>query len=366
MGETKRNFGIDLFKIITAFMIVCLHVLTQGGIIGSLEDLTVKGEAFWLLETIFYVGVNCFAVISGYLGFNSRHKYSTLISLWFQVVFWSIVFNAGQIAFMIISGGAPDYLSIVKSFFPIISQENWYFSAYFVMFFFTPMLDHLVNTLSRKEIKKILVFSVLLFCVIETISHDTVFAINGGYSCVWLGLLYLFGAYYKKYEPFENISGGKALIGFAVCTLITYSSRLMIAIATNIYFGEVRLATKFITYTSPFMLAGALCLLHFFKNVRLSEKMQPSVKLITSLTFGIFLIHTQSVVFKNCLKNAFAWVSEYNVLVSILVFFACAFAVFVVCALLDWGRVLLFRLIKVNKLAEFLDSRIEKFFEKNA
>lgn len=364
MDDTKRNFGIDLFKIIAAFMIVCLHTMTQGGIIANLKDLTVKGEIFWLLETVFFVGVNCFAVISGYLGLNSSHKYSTLISLWLQVLFWSLVFNAGQIAVVIIRGGVPDYLGLVKSFFPILSQENWYFSAYFVMFFFTPVFDYLINTLNRKEIKKILLISVLLFCVIETISHDTVFAINSGYSWVWLSVLYLFGAYYKKYAPFENISGGKALLGFAVCMLLTYASRLSIALATNIYFGEVRLATKFITYTSPFMLLGALCLLQFFKNIHLSERLQPAVRLITSLTFGVFLIHTQSIIFQNVLKNAFAWVSEYHVLIVVLVFFACALAVFIVCAVLDWVRILLFRVIKVNKFAGFVGSQIEKVFEK--
>lgn len=363
MDDTKRNFGIDLFKIIAAFMIVCLHTMTQGGIIANLKDLTVKGEIFWLLETVFYVGVNCFAVISGYLGLNSSHKYSTLISLWLQVVFWSVVFNAGQIAVVIIRGGVPDYLGLVKSFFPILSQENWYFSAYFVMFFFTPLFDYLINTLNRKEIKKILLISVMLFCVIETISHDTVFAVNGGYSWVWLSVLYLFGAYYKKYAPFENISGGKALLGFVVCMLLTYASRLVIALATNIYFGEVRLATKFITYTSPFMLLGALCLLHFFKNIHLSERLQPSVRLITSLTFGVYIIHTCNVVYRNVLRNLFIWVAEYNIVVAILMFFACALAVFSICAILDWGRILLFRFIKIDKLTNSVGAKIENVFK---
>lgn len=364
MSDTTRNYGIDLFKIISAFMIVGLHVITQGGIIANIQDFTLKGELFWFLEIVFFVGVNCFAIISGYLGLNSRHKYSTLVTLWLQVTFWSVLFKSIQIIIAVSKGGSLDYIGLAKSFFPILSQENWYFSAYFVMFFFTPVFDHLVNTLDRKSVKKMLLFSVILFCIIETISRDDVFAIDSGYTWVWLSVLYMFGAYVKKYQPFENISGKKALIGFFVCMAITYLSRLAIALATNIYFGQVKFATKFITYTSPFMLLGALCLLYFFKNLKLSVKMQNASKFLTGLTFGVYIIHTQNVIYRNVLRNAFVWLAEYPFLVAILLFFISTLAVFGICAVLDWLRTLLFRAIKINKFANFIDALIEKGLEK--
>ena len=77
----ERNYGIDLLRIVTMFMIVNLHVFWYGGILKSenLYFLSAKYNIVWILEIICYVAVNCYALISGFVGIESRYKYSNIV-----------------------------------------------------------------------------------------------------------------------------------------------------------------------------------------------------------------------------------------------------------------------------------------------
>ena len=61
--------------------IMTLHILGHGGILDSLNILSVNYNIAWLLETCAYCAVDCFMLISGYIGVESKFKYSNLIYL---------------------------------------------------------------------------------------------------------------------------------------------------------------------------------------------------------------------------------------------------------------------------------------------
>ena len=63
----KRNYNIDLFRIIAAFFVTVLHVLGQGGILESTSPTETNYWIAWFLEICAYCVVNCFALISGYV-----------------------------------------------------------------------------------------------------------------------------------------------------------------------------------------------------------------------------------------------------------------------------------------------------------
>ena len=43
-----------------------------------------------------------------------------------------------------------DILRIVLMFLPLIRRRYWFFNAYFVVFMFSPLLNHLIRTLRKK------------------------------------------------------------------------------------------------------------------------------------------------------------------------------------------------------------------------
>ena len=70
----KRNYGIDALRLISMFMVVVLHVLGQGGVLKAAKN----GQYIisWLLEIIAYCAVNCYAIISGYVGYSDVASFS--------------------------------------------------------------------------------------------------------------------------------------------------------------------------------------------------------------------------------------------------------------------------------------------------
>ena len=86
----ERNYGIDFLRIISMFMIVILHILGNGGILASVQTGSVKYHLTWFMEIASYCAVNCYALISGYVGIYSKHKLSNIFYLWIQVIFYTL------------------------------------------------------------------------------------------------------------------------------------------------------------------------------------------------------------------------------------------------------------------------------------
>ena len=359
----KREYGIDLFKIVSTFMILMLHTLTQGGVIAASTDLTVRSELLWLINIICFCGVNCFAIVSGYLGLNAKHKYSSIIMLWLQVFFIGITINILNNLYLISIGQSPNWTLLIKSFFPILSSQNWYFSAYFCLFFFMPLLNKIINTITKKEAQVIIIVSTVLFLFVETILHDSTFAGNSGYTWVWLALLYFIGAYINKYYDAKNPSIKINLIIFIVCVVLTFISRIGIAIVTKTLLGNVSSATKFITYTSPLMVIMAITLLNIFRSLRISPSAGKILTWVSSLTFGVFIIHTNRVLFVGLAGKA-AFVNNYNIFLTLIMLVAIVLGLFILCATLDYLRQLVFKAFHMKPLSEKIDSLITKAIDK--
>jgi len=359
----KREYGIDLFKIISTLMILMLHTLTQGGVIAATTDLTIRSELLWLINIICFCGVNCFAIASGYLGLNAKHKYSSIIMLWLQVFFIGVIINLISSAYSVYMGQSPNWTLLIKSCFPIFTEQNWYFSAYFCLFFFMPLINKIINTITPKEAHVIIIISTVLFLFIETIAHDSTFAINSGYTWIWLALLYFIGAYIKKYHDAKTTSIGKNLFVFFICVVLTFMSRIGIALVTKNLFGTVSSADKFITYTSPLMVIMAITLLNIFRSLNISSSTGKILTFLSSLTFGVFIIHTNREIFVG-LSGKAAFVNNYNIFLTLIMLLAIVLGLFVVCAVFDYLRQLVFKALHLKQLAEKVDSFITKAIDK--
>ena len=134
----KRNIGIDALKIVSMFMIVLLHIFGQGGILNTLPQFSTRYNITWLIEIMSLCSVNCFAIISGYLYVDKKYTFKSLISLWFQVIFYSITIIG------VLKLAVPErinYTYITKMFLPTMSHSYWYFTAYFGLYLFIPLLN---------------------------------------------------------------------------------------------------------------------------------------------------------------------------------------------------------------------------------
>lgn len=82
----KRNYGIDLLRLVSMFLIVVLHSLSRGALVG-VSPFNIHYEVGFLIEALTYCAVNCFALISGYVGVDSKFKYRRMYLFGFKLCF---------------------------------------------------------------------------------------------------------------------------------------------------------------------------------------------------------------------------------------------------------------------------------------
>ena len=92
MNEKKheKKYGIEWLRILSMYMVAVLHTLGQGGIIGSFKQGDLSFSIAWFLETAAFGAVDCFALISGYVGYHSHFRYKKGMRLWFQTFFYTL------------------------------------------------------------------------------------------------------------------------------------------------------------------------------------------------------------------------------------------------------------------------------------
>lgn len=81
----KRNYGIDLLRIISMINIINLHLNLASRLL-TLNYTSPKFASAWHLETFSFHAVNSFGLISGVVGYK-RYKFSNLIFYGFKYFF---------------------------------------------------------------------------------------------------------------------------------------------------------------------------------------------------------------------------------------------------------------------------------------
>jgi len=181
----KRNFGLDLLKIISMINILNLHLCVSTGLL-YINPKTPKFKQIWRLEAFSYFPVDCFSLISGIVGYK-RYKFSNLIYIWFIVCFYSfsttLYFNYQQKIFLFNK-------SLLLSLFPILINTNWYLNAYFCMYLLLPFINAGINQLNQITYRNLVLFFLGFFSFYQVIAsifgnRNFTFLLKG-YSSMWL------------------------------------------------------------------------------------------------------------------------------------------------------------------------------------
>ena len=339
-------------------MVVLLHVLGQGGILNASVGMRGKNEVLWLLESAAYCAVNCYALISGYV--NSKPKYSSLVLLWLQVAFYTLLITAGFAVFCPESVGV---ITVVKSIFPVTSSSYWYFSSYFCLFLFLPILSIVPEHFTKKQYGTMLALMTVFFSVVSLMAGGDAMDLNTGYSAIWLAYLYLLGAYIKKYEPFESITPIKAIIGYLICVLVTwgftvFADTVLLGTPLQIYCGVL------LTYTSPTILGAGFFMFMLFKRINISSKAgKITVGLISSTSFSVYVIHSHPLITEHILNGRFAFIIDQPIPLLVLITLGITVGIYAVCSIIDVVRQVIFSALKLKNRLLSLESKLIKKIE---
>lgn len=357
----KRNASVDLFRLIAAFSVVVLHILGQGGILYGASSGSINYWIAWLLEISAFCAVDCFALISGYVMVDKKIKLKNLINLWMQVFVYSIIITGIVFIFVPESRNGTNLLA---AFAPIICRQWWYVSSYFGLFILMPFLNAGIDRLSKKSYEIILAAILIIVCVLDCIIPIDPFNLNSGYSAIWLIMVYLFGAYIKKHDVASKITAHKSLLLYFLMIAITFASKLLIYYIKSDFPATTAFEDTLISYTSITVFLSAIFLFLFCLRLKIRSKIGSVVSYIAPIALGVYLIHVQPLVFKYVIKNAFSiYANEHTALMVIHVLLT-SLLIFLVCGLIEWLRIQLFKLLKVDRLAEFLESTFYGLFKR--
>lgn len=343
----KRNLGVDLLRIFSMYLVVVLHVLGQGGILTGLTPYSPSYYTAWLVEVAAYCAVDCFGLISGYVSYRREYNLRKLLPVWAQAAVYSVGIT---VLFRLFVPGTVGLRDLLLAFFPAASQKYWYFTAYFGLFFFLPFLNLLVNSLDEKLARRLAITLIAVFSLLPAAFRSDLFFTRGGYTFLWLAVLYLLGACLGRYGGEKGPSPLACLGGYALCLLLTWGSKLALETATIRLFGEPRWADTLVSYTSPTVLFSAVFLLLFFRQLPLrSSLLRRGIGFFSPLAFGVYLIHTHPLVWNHLLAGRFAAYTSLPLGLCIVAALLTAAIIFLACALIDLLRMRIFHVVLRRK-----------------
>ncbi|SFU65792.1 hypothetical protein SAMN04487886_10912 [Clostridium sp. DSM 8431] len=189
---------------------------------------------------------------------------NTIISLWLEVVFYSVSIS---IMFNIFFSETINVKYIIQSFFPILYDRYLYFTAYFAMYFFIPIYNFLLHNLGKKYTRLLILLSIIIFSIMPTVMRNVIFITRRGYSMLWLSILYIIGAYIKKYSICMKKSFKFLIVMYITSMLITWGSKYVIESLSCFFYGSMKEEKLLIEYTSPTILLSAISLLIIFAKL---------------------------------------------------------------------------------------------------
>ena len=349
----ERNYGIDLLRMVAMFMVVVLHVQGHGGIIAASGVSIGHYGAIWLLEYAAYCAVDCYVLISGYVGADRDVKLSNLLNLWVQVAFYSVLLT------LIVALCFPGTVGIqegIKALFPVIKGQYWFFSAYVGMYLFVPFLNCGIRHLSQKAYGIVLLFGFFFLSVAPTILRADTFLLDDGYHTLWFVFLYVLGAYIKKYDfPLKR---SKFAFIFVLVICIGWFERVVATyIAPRILFGNLVQITLF-SYCAPTTLIAAVSLLKFFAGCRLSERAKNVIAKVSPLAFGVYLLHDHPLIRLKLISGRFAFFTQLPAWATVICTIVAALVIYLLCSIIEFFRQLIFAKLHVKEALMLLENKL--------
>lgn len=324
MENNKYNYGLSLLKIISMLMICILHILGQGGILENTTFLSNQYKISWFLEIFSYCAINCFALISGYNNLNTKNNYKKFLNLWISVLFYNILIT------FLFSLYFKQNLFSIKLVFPILTDQYWYLTGYFVVFLFMPLLNAGIKNTNKIQLRNTLIILIALIST-SSLGYTDSFLINNGYSPLWLIILYLLGGYIKEYNPFEKYNKYIFFGIYILSNLFVFLSKICI----ETFFhnkGETNDVNILINYISLPIIIASITLFLFFKNLELKDI--KIIKLLSKHAFFCYIIHCNPIIW-DLLKNSFVFCVNMSAYKIVLIAIFSAITIFLFCIIID-------------------------------
>lgn len=177
-GKKERNPGIESIRILGQYAIIVHHIILYAKLLNKYNHF----PQVQLLNIMSFWHVSSFGMISGIIG-NKTHKYSNLFYLWYCTLFYSVSIH---LIYKIIYPNKVKIYKIFEFFFPVIFKQYWYFTMYFGLYLFLPLINKGLSLVNKSELK-IIILSIIGILIIWRdfiLNRGDPFIFNSGYSII--------------------------------------------------------------------------------------------------------------------------------------------------------------------------------------
>ena len=364
-NKKERNPGIDLVRLISMFNIVINHYLFNGEIFKTFP----RYERFFsCFHNFTDFNNNAFILISGIIGYKTS-KYSNLIYLWLTVLFYSVgiskfyrykkkIYRTNE--------------EIYQEYYPMIYRRYWFFTSYFGMYLFLPVINKGIVYLTKYELRLVVMTTLFIFIFwrFNKNPDKNVFQMHNGFSMIWFLTLYLTGAYIGKYRV--DYCGIKKYLYCFIC-LFTYFlvSYLFFKVAHNelpIVIGNKKielpiairrtLGENFDSFSKVIQCIAVCC---FFMQIKYNKYLAKIICFFGPLIFSVYLIHNNDLVVVHVLRHIFdntPMDSNFNSLINLLLL--KSIKIFILSLIIDYLRHLLFTILRIKKILIFVETKLKE------
>lgn len=342
----QRNFGLDILRIISMVMILTLHYLDKGGLLGKENNSNFYYIFYYWLEAVSIIAVNVYVLISGYFLVETEFKWKKVLKLWGEVIFYSITI---YLILIIFGHKEIQIKELVKSFFPILTKEYWFVNVYLMMYILSPFMNKLIYSLDKEQYRKLLVILIIGFSIYGILPSEYTFDSTGGYGIIWFVCLYLIAGYIRLH--FNSSIKSIRYVGiYFSCTILITICMLLIDWLCN-YLGRATLIGKILQYNNIIVLIESIAIFMFFKQLNIKgNKLMKIVKITAPCTFAVYLIHEQyalrTILYDKILYIEMCYYNPYSIFISI----GSIMLMFLMCIIIELIRQRVFR--KINNISK--------------
>jgi len=351
--KTERIYGADLLRVILSFCVIVLHVMHYGGMRSHANPEDPGYYILWSLGVLLDCTVNCFIILSGFVMYDKRIKYTNIFRIYLTVLYHGLLVTGlfGIFAPMVVTDA-----HWINALCPVVQTEFWYFTGYFGLFILMPVLVQGMRALSNKQADLLALGIVVVFSILPTVSGTDPFYLNTGDSMLWLVVMFLLGTYLKKRHEVLQLKRGILIAVYLGCMLIT-----CICVVLSVVFPSF-LGMRMIEYTSPTIVLAAMAIVLLFASASVPKSAQKFLTFSAPLTLGIYLLHEHPLVRQYLIMDRFLDILTLPVLLQICAVLGIAALIWILCFFLEIIRQGFFSLIRIETALKWLEKR---FFKSN-
>ena len=353
-GKKERNPGIESIRILGQYAIIVHHIILYGKLLNKYNHFS----QVQLLNIMSFWHVSSFGMISGIIG-NKTHKYSNLFYLWYCTLFYSVSIH---LIYKIIYPNKVKIYKLFEFFFPVIFKQYWYFTIYFGLYLFLPLINKGLSLVNKSELK-IIILSIIGILIIWRdfiLNRGDPFIFNSGYSIIGLLLFYIIGAYLERFI----IGNYNSKIFFIIYILIYISSTYLcyyLSFYKGNYLSIIKLKMLFPRRISsiPNMLQSISIIL-LFTQIKYNKYLGKIISFFGPLTFGVYLSHFHPHMAKIYYPLSFKKYPKslpLNSLIYLIVLKGAA--IFFICCAIDYVRYLIFKRVRIKETCFLIEKMIK-------